>query len=129
MLDALWFKFLGWAERIRNEERGDSLVNWVVLAVGLAAAAAAIVALLRPAQLQNRSDRWRTPAGRSSLLHKGLRTHRTFENQQVVLNEKRRYAALLRKPSDGLEPSTPSLHTWTGRRGSIHSGFRAAVRL
>jgi hypothetical protein len=49
MLDALWFKFLGWAERIRNEERGDSLVNWVVLAVGLAAAAAAIVALLWPA--------------------------------------------------------------------------------
>ena len=49
MPDALWFKFLGWAERIRNEERGDSLVNWVVLAVGLAAAAAAVVALLRPA--------------------------------------------------------------------------------
>ena len=49
MPDALWFKLLGWAERIRNEERGDSLVNWVVLAVGLAAAAAAVVALLRPA--------------------------------------------------------------------------------
>ena len=49
MPDALWFKFLGWAERIRREERGDSLVNWVVLAVGLAAAAAAVVALLRPA--------------------------------------------------------------------------------
>ena len=49
MPDALWFKFLGWAERIRKEERGDSLVNWVVLAVGLAAAAAAVVALLRPA--------------------------------------------------------------------------------
>ena len=49
MPDALWFKLLGWAERIRQEERGDSLVNWVVLAVGLAAAAAAVVALLRPA--------------------------------------------------------------------------------
>ena len=49
MPDALWFKFLGWAERLRREERGDSLVNWVVLAVGLAAAAAAVVALLRPA--------------------------------------------------------------------------------
>ena len=49
MIDALWFRFLGWAERIRREERGDSLVNWVVLAVGLAAAAAAVVALLRPA--------------------------------------------------------------------------------
>ena len=49
MIDALWFRLLGWADRIRREERGDSLVNWVVLAVGLAAAAAAVVALLRPA--------------------------------------------------------------------------------
>jgi uncharacterized membrane protein HdeD (DUF308 family) len=49
MLDALWFRLLAWADRIRREERGDSLVNWVVLAVGLAAAAAAVVALLRPA--------------------------------------------------------------------------------
>ena len=42
MLDALWFRLLDAAERIRREERGDSLVNWVVLAVGLAAAAAAL---------------------------------------------------------------------------------------
>ena len=49
MLDALFFRLLEAAERIRCEERGDSLVNWVVLAVGLAAAAAAVVALLRPA--------------------------------------------------------------------------------
>jgi hypothetical protein len=49
MLDALWFRLLKWADRVRREERGDSLVNWVVLAVGLAAAAAAVVALLRPA--------------------------------------------------------------------------------
>ena len=49
MLDALWFRLLDWADRLRHEERGDSLVNWVVLAVGLAAAAAAVVALLRPA--------------------------------------------------------------------------------
>jgi hypothetical protein len=49
MLDALWFRLLDAAERIRREERGDSLVNWVVLAVGLAAAAAAVVTLLRPA--------------------------------------------------------------------------------
>jgi hypothetical protein len=49
MIDALWFRFLGWADRVRREERGDSRVNWVVLAVGLAAAAAAVVALLRPA--------------------------------------------------------------------------------
>jgi hypothetical protein len=49
MIDALWFRLLGWAERIRREERGDGLVNWVVLAVGLAAAATAVVAILRPA--------------------------------------------------------------------------------
>jgi hypothetical protein len=49
MLDALLFRLLETAERIRREERGDSLVNWVVLAVGLAAAAAALVALLKPA--------------------------------------------------------------------------------
>jgi hypothetical protein len=49
MLDILWFRFLDAAERLRREERGDSMVNWIVLAVGLAAAAAAVVALLRPA--------------------------------------------------------------------------------
>jgi len=49
MFDALFFRLLEAAERIRREERGDGLVNWVVLAVGLAAAAAALVALLRPA--------------------------------------------------------------------------------
>jgi uncharacterized membrane protein YjdF len=49
MFDALFFRLLEAAERIRREERGDSLVNWVVLAVGLAAAAAALVAMLRPA--------------------------------------------------------------------------------
>ena len=49
MIDALFFRLLEAAERIRREERGDSLVNWVVLAVGLAAAAAATVALLKPA--------------------------------------------------------------------------------
>ena len=49
MLDSFWFQLLAWADRVRREERGDSLVNWVVLAVGLAAAAAAVVALLRPA--------------------------------------------------------------------------------
>ena len=48
-LDALFYRLLEAAARIRREERGDSLVNWVVLAVGLAAAAAALVALLKPA--------------------------------------------------------------------------------
>ena len=49
MFDAIWFRLLEWADRVRREERGDGLVSWVVLAVGLAAAAAAVVALLRPA--------------------------------------------------------------------------------
>jgi uncharacterized protein involved in exopolysaccharide biosynthesis len=49
ILDAIWFRLLETAIRVRDEERGDSMVNWVVLAVGLAVAAAAIVALLRPA--------------------------------------------------------------------------------
>jgi hypothetical protein len=49
MIDALWFRLLTATERLRREERGDSLVNWVVLAIGLATAAAAVVTLLRPA--------------------------------------------------------------------------------
>jgi hypothetical protein len=49
MPDAIFFRLLEALDRIRREERGDSLVNWVVLAVGLAAAAAALVALLKPA--------------------------------------------------------------------------------
>ena len=32
-----------------REERGDGIISWVVLAVGLAAAAAAVIALLKPA--------------------------------------------------------------------------------
>ena len=32
-----------------SDERGDGIVSWVVLAVGLAAAAAAVIALLKPA--------------------------------------------------------------------------------
>jgi len=49
MLDRLWLRLLDLGERAVKDERGDGLVNWVVLAVGLAAAAAALVALLRPA--------------------------------------------------------------------------------
>lgn len=50
MLDFLWLRFLQATQRIADEERGDSLINWVVLAVGLAAAAAAaVVTLIRPA--------------------------------------------------------------------------------
>jgi hypothetical protein len=49
IIDVIWFRLLETAIRVRDEERGDSMVNWVVLAVGLAVAAAAIVAIVRPA--------------------------------------------------------------------------------
>jgi|SRR5580700_3898739 hypothetical protein len=42
ILDLIWFRLLETAIRARDEERGDSMVNWVVLAVGLAVAAAAV---------------------------------------------------------------------------------------
>ena len=46
LLDAIWNRLLA---RLLREERGDGIVSWVVLAVGLAAAAAGVTALLRPA--------------------------------------------------------------------------------
>jgi hypothetical protein len=46
LLDAIWHRLL---ERLLRDERGDGIVSWVVLAVGLASAAAAVIALLRPA--------------------------------------------------------------------------------
>jgi hypothetical protein len=52
ILDVIWLRLLASAQRVREEERGDSMVNWVVLAVGLSVVAAAIVALLSPALRQ-----------------------------------------------------------------------------
>jgi hypothetical protein len=49
MLTTLYLRLLDVGRRLRDEEQGDSLVNWVVLAVGLAAAAALVVALVGPA--------------------------------------------------------------------------------
>lgn len=49
ILDVIWFRLLTWAQRAAREERGDSMINWLVLAIGLAIAAAAIVAILTPA--------------------------------------------------------------------------------
>ena len=46
MLDKFWNRLL---DRLLREERGDGIISWVVLAVGLAAAATAVIALLRPA--------------------------------------------------------------------------------
>ena len=42
-------------------------------------------------------------------LHKRLHTHRTFDKEQVDLNEKAPTCGAFTEPSDGLEPSTPSL--------------------
>jgi hypothetical protein len=52
ILDAIWLRLLASARRALEEERGDSMINWVVLAVGLSVVAAAIVALLSPALRQ-----------------------------------------------------------------------------
>jgi len=46
LLDKMWNRLL---DRLLREERGDGIISWVVLAVGLASAAAAVIALLRPA--------------------------------------------------------------------------------
>jgi ribosomal protein S12 methylthiotransferase accessory factor YcaO len=46
LLDKFWNRLL---DRLLREERGDGIISWVVLAVGLAAAAAAVIAILRPA--------------------------------------------------------------------------------
>ena len=46
LLDAIWNRLLA---RLLREERGDGIISWVVLAVGLAAAAAGVIAVLRPA--------------------------------------------------------------------------------
>jgi hypothetical protein len=46
LLDKFWNRLL---DRLLREERGDGIISWVVLAVGLAGAAAAVIALLRPA--------------------------------------------------------------------------------
>ena len=46
LLDKFWNRLL---DRLVREERGDGIISWVVLAVGLAAAAAAVIAILRPA--------------------------------------------------------------------------------
>lgn len=49
MLPTIYLRLRAVGRRLREEERGDSLVNWVVLAVGLAAAAALVVATVGPA--------------------------------------------------------------------------------
>jgi hypothetical protein len=49
MLDRLWFALLERAERAAREERGDTLVTWLIVTLGIGAAAAAVIAVLSPA--------------------------------------------------------------------------------
>ena len=49
LLDTIRVRVLALAQRVQSEERGDSMINWIVLAIGLAAAAAVVVTILRPA--------------------------------------------------------------------------------
>ena len=51
LLDTIWNRLL---DRLLREERGDGIISWVVLAVGLAAAAAAVIALLATGDHQRR---------------------------------------------------------------------------
>jgi hypothetical protein len=50
--------------------------------------------------------------------HKELHTCRTLESMQVALNRKARTCGAFAEPSDGLEPSTPSLPSRPGRNWS-----------
>ena len=68
----------------------------------------------------------------SRRLHKGLHAHRTFDMEQIRLNEKAPISGAFVEPSGGLEPPTPSL-PWRAssrRRGRVGrccpSGERAA---
>ena len=49
------------------------------------------------------------PTAASAKLHKRLHSHRTFDNEQVVLNENAPTCGAFAEPSSGLEPETPSL--------------------
>jgi hypothetical protein len=42
-------------------------------------------------------------------LHERLHTHRTFDDEQVRLNEKAPISGAFAEPSSGLEPATPFL--------------------
>ena len=48
MLTRLWVKFCSQLVEIRDDERGD-VVNWLIITLGIAVAAAAVITVLRPA--------------------------------------------------------------------------------
>jgi hypothetical protein len=60
-----------------------------------------------------------SPAAQTQKLHIKLHTYRTFALEQVDLNAKVPICGAFAEPSDGLEPSTPSLpfSSGKGRKG------------
>ena len=61
---------------------------------------------------------------------KRLHTHRTYDEEQIVLTEKAPISGAFAEPSDGLEPSTPSLPCdASGNRSQPRGkGFRLSRR-
>src|SRR5829696_8087052 len=55
-------------------------------------------------------------------LHERLHTHRTFDDEQVRLNEKAPISGASAEPSSGLEPATPSL-PWNHREPLCRCSF------
>src|SRR6266516_1884139 len=71
------------------------------------------------------------PAGhsRTRKLHKRLHTRCTFDKEQVGLNENASTCGAFAEPSDGLEPSTPSLpwnvaRNWSQPTATVLACFR-----
>jgi hypothetical protein len=56
-----------------------------------------------------------SPASQTQKLHIKRHTYRTFALEQVDLNAKVPICGAFAKPSDGLEPSTPSLPFSSGK--------------
>jgi hypothetical protein len=48
MFTTLWVKLCNRLVEIRDDERGD-VVNWLIITLGVAVAAAAVITVLRPA--------------------------------------------------------------------------------
>src|SRR4029450_3863291 len=55
-------------------------------------------------------------------LHERLHTHRTFDDEQVRLNEKAPISGAFAEPSSGIEPATPSL-PWNHRNRCANPRF------
>jgi hypothetical protein len=64
-------------------------------------------------------------------LHERLHTHRTFDDEQVRLNEKAPISGAFAEPSSGLEPETPPyhrLHSPLSNLTTLSCGLRGTFR-